>query len=357
MARSNSFEGGTDEANITTGNSGGASGDAFDSVSIGTGATVVYDNAQAAHGSNSARIATTGTSSLAYISYTLATVGSDIMRAYIRLTSLPGVVAILARYLSGASQSLRVNVKAAGTLEVRDAGNSVVGTTTSAVTPGQFWRMEMQNVFSTTVGAVVLRLYNNPDSDVITDSLTLSGLTLTANATEMRFGVGAAAANIAAMWFDDIAVEGATWHGPAVRTITPTGIAVPASPGSTALAQALSVTPSGIAVPAALGSLLIAQALTVVPDGLAVPLNLGATALAQPMGVTPSGIAVPTALGDPATAQQMAVVPAGIAVPVALGAAGVATTGGTITRPNTGTTTRPASGTVARPFTGIVERP
>lgn len=357
MARGNSFEGGTDEANITTGNSGGASGDAFDSVSIGTGATVVYDNAQAAHGSNSARIATTGTSSLAYVAYTLASVTSDISRAYIRLTSLPAVVQILTRYMSGANQGLRVNVKAAGTLEVRDAGNTVVGTTTSAVTPGQFWRYELQPGFGAGAGTCVLRLYTDPDSDTITDSLNLSGLTLTANATEVRFGVGAAAANMAAVWFDDLAVEGATWHGPAVRSITPTGISVAATPGSTALSQSFGVTPTGIAVPASLGSPTIAHALTVVPDGLAVPLNLGATALAQPMGVTPSGVSVPTALGDPATAQQMAVVPAGIAVPVALGAAGVATTGGTITRPNTGTVSRPAAGVITRPDTGVITRP
>lgn len=357
MARSNIFEGGSNGVTLTQGsggNTGGSSGDFLDVVDA-TG-TVTFSTAQAAHGSVS-MLVSTGVSALAYAGYTLSSVTTDYMRCYIRLTALPGVVQILVRYLSGASQSLRVNVKAAGTLEVRDAGNSVVGTTTSAVSINTWWRLEMFTTFSATVGAVVLRLYNTADGTTITDSLNLSGLTLTANATALRYGVGAAAASIPTTYYDDVAVEGATWHGPAVRSVTPTGVAVPADLGSPALSQAFSVTPSGIAVPATLGSPTIAQALTVVPDGLAVPLSLGATALAQPMGITPSGIAVPTALGDPAAAQQMAVVPDGIAVPVALGAAGVATTGGTIGRPNTGTTARPDDGTVIRPFTGTVTRP
>lgn len=359
MARSNSFEGGTNGVTLTQGsggNTGGASGDFLDVVDAGTG-TVAFTTGQAAHGTTSMLIATGGVSSLAYAGYTLASVTSDYMRCYIRLTSLPGVVQILTRYMSGASQSLRVNVKAAGTIEVRDASNSVVGTTTSAVSTGVWWRLEMFTTFSATVGAVVLRLYNTADGTSVTDSLNLSGLTLTASSTALRYGVGAAVASIPNTWYDDVATEGATWHGPAVRSVTPTGIAVPAALGDPALSQTFSITPSGIAVPADLGSPTIAQALTVIPDGLAVPLDLGATALAQPMAVAPDGIAIPTALGDLAAAQQMAIVPDGIAVPVALGDAGVATTGGTISRPNTGTTARPTSGTIVRPFTGTVTRP
>lgn len=361
MARSNSFEGGSNGVTLTQGsggNTGGSSGDFLDAVDNGAGAgTVTFSTGQAAHGSVSMLTSTAGVSSLAYAGYTLSSVTTDYMRCYIRLTALPGVVQILVRYLSGASQSLRVNVKSGGTLEVRDAGNSVVGTTTSAVSINTWWRLEMFTTFSATVGAVQLRLYNTADGTSITDSLNLSGLAFTANATSVRFGVGAAAASVSTTYYDDVAVEGATWHGPAVRSVTPTGIAVAATPGSTALSQTFAVTPSGIAVPATLGSPTIAQALTVVPDGLAVPLNLGATSLAQPMTVTPSGIAVPAALGDPATAQQMAVAPDGIAVPVALGAAGVATTGGTISRPNTGTVVRPDDGTIIRPFTGTITRP
>lgn len=300
MARGNSFEGGSSGTTITSGNSGGASGDALDAVDNGGTGTVAFSNAQAAHGSLSMLVSTTAVSSVAYGGYTLASVGSDIMRGLFRLTSLPGVVQVIARYMSGANQGLRVNVKAAGTLEVRDASNGVVGTTTSAISAGQFWRMEMQTTLGAGTGACVLRLYNSPDGTTVTDSLTLSGLTLTANATQIRYGVGAAAASVANTWIDDIAVEGATWHGPAVRSITLSGIAVPVTTGTTALSQSLSVVPTGIAIPAAVGSTALSQAFTVTPSGIAVPFAVGDTAAAQAMGITPAGIAVATAVGDPA---------------------------------------------------------
>lgn len=265
MARSNSFEGGTNGVTVTAGNSGGASGDALDAVDAGTG-TVQFSTAQAAHGTTSMVVATS-TSSVAYAGYTLASVGSDIMRGLFRLTSLPSVVQILARYMSGASQGLRVNVKAAGTLEVRDASNSVVGTTTAMVSTGQWWRLEMQTTLGAGTGACALRLYNSPDGTTVTDSLTLSNLTLTANATALRYGVGAAAASIPNTWIDDIAVEGATWHGPAVQTINVSGIAVPLALGTPAATQDFTVTPTGIAVPVGLGTPAVAQRTTIVrPD-------------------------------------------------------------------------------------------
>ena len=304
MARGNSFEGGSNGVTLTQGsggNTGGSSGDFLDVVDA-TG-TVTFSTAQAAHGSVS-MLVSTGVSALAYAGYTLSSVTTDYMRCYIRLTALPGVVQILTRYLSGASQSLRVNVKAAGTLEVRDAGNSVVGTTTSAVSINTWWRLEMFTTFSATVGAVALRLYNTADGTTITDSLNLSGLTLTANATALRFGVGAAAASIPTTYYDDLAVEGATWHGPTVRSVTPTGIAVAAATGSTALSQSLAVTPTGIAVPVALGSTALAQSFAVTPSGIAVPAAVGDTAVAQALGITPTGIAVATAIGDPTLAYQ-----------------------------------------------------
>lgn len=300
MARGNSFEGGSNGVTITSGNSGGASGDALDTVDNGAGVgTVQYSSAQSAHGSLAMLVATGGTTSLAYGGYTLSSVTTDYMRGYFRVASLPGAVAILARYMTSTNQSFRVNIKAAGTLEIRDNANSVVGTTSSAVSAGAWFRLELFSTFSATVGAIVLRLYASPDSTTVTDSLNLSGLALSASATSVRYGVGATAANIANTWIDDIAVEGATWHGPAVRSITLSGIAVPVTTGTTALSQSLSVVPTGIAIPAAVGSTALSQAFTVTPGGIAVPLAIGDTAAAQAMGITPTGIAVATAVGSP----------------------------------------------------------
>lgn len=379
MARSNSFEGGSNGTTITTANSGGSSGDAFDNAPApGVTGVMTFSTAQAAHGSVSMTTSTGGTSALAYAGYNLATTSTDTCRIYFRFTSLPSAQQNFVRYLSTGSQSLRVNVTTAGLIEVRNAANNVAGTTTSAISVGSWARLELQSTWSTTVGAVTLRLYLSPDSTTISDSLTLSSLVLTASANEVRFGVGASMANAVQVWYDDLAIEGATWHGPAVRSITPTGIAVAASLGSLSVSQSLSVTPTGVAVPVSLGSTAVSQTLAVTPTGIAVPATLGAPSVAQALTVTPTGVAVPLTLGSPSLTQALSVVPDGIAVPVSLGTAAVSQalsvtpdgiavpvalgpptlgTTRTIHRPDTGTTARPSSGLVVRPDTGVVSRP
>lgn len=218
MARGNSFEGGSDETTLTTGNSGGTSGNAFDSVSVGTGATLVFDNAQAAPslGSFSLRTSTGGTSALAYASWTLASVTTDYCRGYFRFTSLPSAQQNFIRYLSAGSQSLRVNVTTGGLVEVRNAANSVVGTTTNAITAASWFRVEMFTTFSATVGAIVLRLYLSANSTSITETLNLTSLALTASASEVRWGVGSAMSNAVQVWTDNVATEGSTYFGPAL---------------------------------------------------------------------------------------------------------------------------------------------
>lgn len=225
MARANSFEGGSDETNITVANSGSTSGSPFDDVNRGTGATVVYDNAIAALGTLSCRTSTTGTSATAYVAYTLASVTSDYARMYVRLTGLPSAAAQpILRYMSGANQSFRVNIKSGGAIEVRDAGQNVVGTTSATVSITTGFRVEVHPVFSATVGAVELRYWASQNSTGSpTETLTLTGLTLTASASEIRFGVGAGLANAVSVWFDNVATEGSTWFGPAL--VNGTGLA------------------------------------------------------------------------------------------------------------------------------------
>lgn len=233
MARANSFEGSSDETNVSVANSVGG-GSAFDDVNRGTGATVVYDDAQAALGTFSCRTSTSGTSATAYVAWTLASVTSDYCRMYVRLTGLPSAAAQpILRYMSGANQAFRVNIKSGGAIEVRDAGQNVVGTTTSTVSTSVGFRIEVRPVLSTTVGAIELRYYASQNSTGSpTETLNLTGLTLTASASEIRFGVGAGLANAVNVWFDNVATEGTTWFGPAL--VNGTGLARAATFGTTA---------------------------------------------------------------------------------------------------------------------------
>lgn len=220
--RGNSFEGGSDETAITNGNSGGTSGTAFTSPTAGTGATVVYDNAQSHLGTFSCRTSTGGTSALAYVNWSITSGTGDYSRGHFRFTSLPSAQQGILRYLGGGAQCIRVNVRTDGKLEIRDAANGVItgGTTTNAISAGSWFRVEVHVTASTTVGAVEMRLYLSPNSSTATETITVSNQVLTATVDEIRFGIGAAMTNAVAVWIDNVAAEGTTWFGPALVTGT-----------------------------------------------------------------------------------------------------------------------------------------
>jgi hypothetical protein len=58
--RQNTFEGGTDAVTITTGNSGGASGQPWDSVIIDAGATAAFSTTRASQGNCLGKVRYTG---------------------------------------------------------------------------------------------------------------------------------------------------------------------------------------------------------------------------------------------------------------------------------------------------------
>src|SRR5436190_21171956 len=100
MLLSNSAEGGTNGTAVTTGNSGGGSGDAFNT-STGVNGTRVFDNTQSAHGSLSYKLinAVNTTNILAWTGISLA--GTEVWwRVYVRF---PSFTAEQVRRLSGFS--------------------------------------------------------------------------------------------------------------------------------------------------------------------------------------------------------------------------------------------------------------
>lgn len=73
---SNTFEGGSDGTTITTGNSGGVSGNAFDLVTIGATHTVAYSSGSAISQTLSALITPGGTSGTSFVQWGSASVGT-----------------------------------------------------------------------------------------------------------------------------------------------------------------------------------------------------------------------------------------------------------------------------------------
>ncbi|HLM22889.1 MAG TPA: hypothetical protein VK390_15375 [Propionibacteriaceae bacterium] len=104
---SNTAEGGTDETAAIPANTGGGSGNAFDTINIASGSSVVFDNARAAHGSMSYRLTTTATPATAQCTWdtSMGTLAQLWFRANFYLTAAPAANIRLALALSNAQLS------------------------------------------------------------------------------------------------------------------------------------------------------------------------------------------------------------------------------------------------------------
>lgn len=200
----NSLDGGTNATAISTGNSGGVSGDAF---GLANG-SAVYSNTHAHSGTLAARFPLN----------TLCTLGWDIAttdlytRHYLWAQVNAAQTLILLWASSGASGSSRgrLEMAADGTLLVGNASGSTTSLGATPVTLNQWVRIECR--FSTTTGCEA-RLYNSADSDVIAASATHAS-SMGSSVGSLQFRNGGAESQDA--WLDDIAISTDGWLGPAV---------------------------------------------------------------------------------------------------------------------------------------------
>lgn len=313
-------EGGTSGSTVTTSDTG--SGDAFSVATAGTGGTLVYDTTHAAHGTKAIKYQSGATSTSVYTAWTGLSMATVKFRISVYITSVT-VSSMIIRAAASAAQRFRVIVETDGKLHIRDQGNTQIAISTANV-PLNAWFSVRGEVTAGTSAAWNIRYYTSIDS--VTATQTFSGSTgnfLAGNFDEIRFGIGANTASVAAFWLDDHAIDDTTSPGVALITVTPSGLAVPVALGGPAVADgSLAVAPTGLAVPVALGGPAFADgSMTMAPSGLSVPVGLGALAVADgALSVAVTGIAVPVSLGGPALADgAMALTPTGLHVPVALG--------------------------------------
>lgn len=215
----NSFEGGTDTTAISTANSGGTSGTAFDVTSTPTGTTLAFSSTHVAHGGMAmfASPGATVSSPSARWTTTVGSLSTVWVRAYIYLTGYPAAQNRLIEFRSGAAAvaaTLRMNTN--GTLSAGGASGTAV-TTTTVVPLNQWVRVEMMAVGSATAGQVEIKLFTSMDSSTATETQT-SGTTLNTTGTfnEYRFGLPATnTASDPGVWFDDIGVSSTGYLGAA----------------------------------------------------------------------------------------------------------------------------------------------
>jgi hypothetical protein len=215
----NNAEGGVDNAVVTTGNSGGISGTAWDAVLIGSGgAAITFDNTFGYGSMSYQMVSGTSNTNLSW-STSMGTLGEAWGRVYLYLPSLPIASTGLVRLVVGGAQVARITVSLTGSVELRNAANTKIGQTTAVTATGQWVRIEWHVIASATNGTIEVQLYNNADSITPDEVVSLTGAVLATNIDQVQYGP---VNNVLAgtYWLDNIGITTAGWMGP-VPPITP----------------------------------------------------------------------------------------------------------------------------------------
>jgi hypothetical protein len=226
LPMSNDAEGGTNGVGVTAANSGGASGDAFASVAIGSG-SLVFDNTQVAHDTLAYKCAgtTANVNTQASLTWT-PLVGELYFRFNFLMTAVSTGVTRIFRTLGGATGSATLAINANGTFQwfATSTGNVAVGTPSTSIIPLNTWvRFEGRIVHSTVAGQPILDLqyYADDNSKTLTEELVVDGtvdatlVTGTDTVDTVRsFGqVSGGPIPASGWWFDDMALA-TSWIGP-----------------------------------------------------------------------------------------------------------------------------------------------
>ncbi len=240
------FELGTQGATIATGDTGSAT--AWNVVSVpGSGGALIYDNTHA-YGIRAAKLTTgsPGTAgTLEWSSGSLGTQTDTYGRLYFYTTANPSSNPVsLVQYRATTTIRCRINIKTDGKIELADSTNFGQFTSTNAIGLNQWVRLEWHFVFSSSVGHMECKLFNNADSSTATETIGNQSTNLPlggGSANDVQFSWGPNASQI--IWFDHILAGASSYPGPVVtgftNTVAPTvtgnltvGSTVTANPGT-----------------------------------------------------------------------------------------------------------------------------
>lgn len=271
----------TDEENISTANSGGAIGNAFDEAVVGTTGEAKFDTARAILGTGSWRLGMGTTAAQTYIGWdaTLSNFSTMYFRAYVYMAANPAdTTRLFLVRKSGAQASCRILSN--GTVGLYDAAGTRRYESTAALPLNQWCRIEWHLVGSSTVGKMMARLYYGVNLHGSTPSETIGNLTDNWNTSgvgdwdAIRIGATTDSAN-STFWIDAIKVRDDAWVGSAITGGTAdSGLAAlsdvtQSADGATTLPNYSVVDIGTGSVPAnASGTAYTSRRLTVSVDGL-----------------------------------------------------------------------------------------
>jgi hypothetical protein len=190
----NTFEGGSNGTTLTAGsggNTGGASGDFFDTVTIGASCTETFATSSAFHGGLGLQITQPVTAAATFVEWNtqLGTVTSTVWgRVYLRLSAGSFSTALaFARTLNGATIAGQVIITSAAKVRCQDnLAATAVGAVTVAV--NTWYRIEwMVTIGSGATQTVQAKLYLG-DADGDLETITLGSATTQTQATKVQLG-------------------------------------------------------------------------------------------------------------------------------------------------------------------------
>lgn len=210
FAKSNNAEGGSNGTALTTANTGGVSGDAFDTAN----AAITFSNDTAADGSLSYKVSPTGAGQVFTWSYGNLSATYDIyIRGYFRFTSLPSSVAAIFIDIIAANNATTdyVVLTPTGKMQVQAGSKLVTGTVTYSV--NTWYRVDFHVHADATAGYTEIFVYDasnnllehiNTSTNALTNSLSATGL------ANVYFGVVSAITG-GSYYFDNISVSDQGW--------------------------------------------------------------------------------------------------------------------------------------------------
>jgi hypothetical protein len=232
VAYNNSFEGGTDGVDVSSGNSGGPSGDAFSGVSVGVGGTMTYSLAAAMHGAVGVAMTTTASTVAMFGEFTVTPSDRYTWRAYLRFSGLPNVNTLLGRFRdnqAAISTVASILINQNNTIGImNNAGAQIAALNgTVAILANSVYRLEVG--INAVTGACEWKLFTG-DSTTVLDQATATAQAFGGfQIGKVRFGRVVGSGFIGTIHYDDIQLQNLATGLPgpisnAQSTVRPNGV-------------------------------------------------------------------------------------------------------------------------------------
>jgi len=215
----NSFEGGTAGASVSAANSGGASGNPFDSVSVTASGVSRFDSAHAAHGGLGNLIQCTTAAASNGQGVWSASMGTRTQvwyRLYLYWPALGSNTQRIWKATSAGALCSALSINSAGHVLATSAAGTTVLTSAATVPLARWFRVEGFVRCSATAGQLEFRLFTSGMDSGTPDEVRTSAATqvLTASADSYVYGLQSNSL-VMSWWQDDVALSDLGYIGPA----------------------------------------------------------------------------------------------------------------------------------------------